>query len=31
MEIKERRANKILGHVFALFSVIVWGSCYVLT
>ncbi len=31
MEIKERKANKILGHVFALFSVVVWGSCYVLT
>ncbi len=25
------RNKKILGHVYALFSVIVWGSCYVLT
>ena len=31
MEIKKRGSNRILGHVFALFSVIVWGSCYVLT
>ncbi len=23
--------KRILGHVFALFSVVVWGSCYVLT
>ena len=27
----ERGSNKILGHVFALFSIVVWGSCYVLT
>ena len=25
------KAKKILAHAFALFSVIVWGSCYVLT
>ena len=31
MENKERNSKKILGHVFALFSVVVWGSCYVLT
>lgn len=31
MEIKERGSKRILGHIFALFSVVVWGSCYVLT
>lgn len=31
MEPKARNSKKILGHIFALFSVIVWGSCYVLT
>ena len=31
MERKERGSKKILGHVFALFSIVVWGSCYVLT
>ena len=24
-------AKRILGHLFALFSIVVWGSCYVLT
>lgn len=27
----KRSAQKILGHIFALFSIVVWGSCYVLT
>ena len=31
MEIKQPHSNKILGHLYALFSVAVWGSCYVLT
>ena len=31
MENKERNSKKILGHVFALISIVVWGSCYVLT
>lgn len=31
MEIKEHGSKRILGHIFALFSVVVWGSCYVLT
>ena len=31
MERKEHGSKKILGHIFALFSIIVWGSCYVLT
>ena len=28
---EKRPAKKILAHLFALFSIIVWGSCYVLT
>ena len=28
---KTRRPKKILAHLFALISVVVWGSCYVLT
>lgn len=31
MESNKRNSKKILAHVFALFSIIVWGSCYVLT
>ena len=31
MEIKQPHSKKILGHLYALFSVAVWGSCYVLT
>ncbi len=31
MELKTRNTKRILGHVYALFSVAVWGSCYVLT
>lgn len=26
-----RRGKKLIAHLFALFSVVVWGSCYVLT
>ncbi len=31
MELKSQKTKKIFGHVYALFSVAVWGSCYVLT
>ena len=31
MEQKTFDSKRILGHVYALFSVVVWGSCYVLT
>lgn len=31
MSDSRKGTNKILAHLFALFSVIVWGSCYVLT
>ena len=23
--------SKLMGHIFAIFTVIVWGSCFVLT
>ncbi len=31
MEERKQKTERILGHLFALFSVAVWGSCYVLT
>ena len=31
LDIEKSNSKKILGHIFALISIIVWGSCYVLT